>query len=98
MKIRHLSIRNFRGIRELDWQIKIGGRFWTTEWAAWTSSLNVNLAAYYDFDDDKLNQVSSLSLNLSNNQGNPPIVSVGCLIGNCVNITDTSNTRVCEIE
>lgn len=38
-----------------EWQFKIkagGDNGWTTEWAVWTASLDVNLVGYWSFDND----------------------------------------------
>ena len=58
------------GFQSVDWQVKIGGKYWTEEWAVWTSNLNEDIIAYYDF-----NEASGDLLNIFNSS-----VSNGTLI------------------
>ena len=74
----------------IDWQITSQG-FLIDEWLSWTSGLNDDLLAYYNFDADKLNQVNSSTLNLTDNEGSPEIISENCVLNSCVNISDADN-------
>jgi len=59
-EVRHEgSLYNFQSV---DWQIKIGGKYWTEEWATWTSNFDNDLISYYDF-----NEVAGDLLNVVNN-------------------------------
>ncbi len=37
--------------QSIDWQILIGNKFWTEEWAEWTSTLNTGLIGYYAMEE-----------------------------------------------
>ncbi len=50
--------------KTIDWQVMIGGKFWTTDWALWSGGDAP--VAYFKFDDDSLTVLRN-EVNLSEN-------------------------------
>ena len=82
--------------QSVDWQILIGNDYWTTEWADWTSGLNTNLMAYYDFNigsGDRLPNVQD-SLRYNGTLTNSPVWNATGIIGGGLEFDGTQNVSI----
>ena len=63
-----------------------------TEWAIWTDALDVDLLAYWTFDDAN---ESIGNYNITNDEGSGGVfTTIGCLRGGCGNVTTNNNWKV----